>query len=85
MELKEIYEKLCWNDVRNPDNDPNYPNAPRSKSCMCDNCFYGRDKLAVALLEAYSLLKRVTNYDEYDTLPNHLFKEIDNFVDNTNG
>lgn len=57
MTLTEIYENLCYNDPRNPhynlwlydyDLDEAMP-EPR-KNCSCDNCFYGRDKLAMEIL-----------------------------------
>ena len=56
MTKKEIYENLCYKDPRNPE----YPSwyfdeedvipVPRSK-CNCDNCFYGRDRLAIEILK----------------------------------
>ena len=55
IDIKEIKEKLCTYDKRNPDyeylfsdNDNEVP-EPR-KDCYCDNCFYGRDKLALEIL-----------------------------------
>ena len=58
MQLVEIYKSLCIHDKRNPNNPDNlYPFdkdkeeviEPR-KDCACDNCFYGRDKLALEIL-----------------------------------
>lgn len=57
MTKKEIEENLCVYDKRSPydmlavyeaigDETP----MPR-KDCGCDNCFYGRDQLAVELLK----------------------------------
>lgn len=60
--LRQISNDLCMYDPRNPyhedvtccydEDDP--PPPPRVK-CSCDNCFYGRDRLAVMLL---NLLER---------------------------
>jgi hypothetical protein len=30
--------------------------APRSSQCYCDNCFYGRDKLAIKIKELEALV-----------------------------
>lgn len=49
MTEKEIRENLCLYDARNPHHDPE--DGGRHKDCCCDNCFYGRDELAVALLK----------------------------------
>lgn len=52
MTEKEILEHLCYYDPRRPDFDPEVApdRKPREPECACDNCFYGRNKLAVALL-----------------------------------
>ena len=48
---------LCYNDVRNPDNpldeeeQQEYDELPKRFDCTCDNCFYGRTKLTLQLLE----------------------------------
>lgn len=56
MALVDVYDHLCWHDPRHPgwddltvayDDDP--PPA-RSDDCACDNCFYGRDRLAQEIL-----------------------------------
>jgi len=51
------YENLCHGDKRNPlwkdlygFEDPEDIPDPRDR-CYCDNCFYGRDGMAVVLLE----------------------------------
>ena len=52
-----ILESLCYYDSRNPDNilqridysEEEYKELPGD--CMCDNCFYGRTKIAQAYLE----------------------------------
>jgi hypothetical protein len=48
------YEYLCNRDKRNPIWESLYefdenPPEPR-KDCYCDNCFYGRDKLALEII-----------------------------------
>jgi hypothetical protein len=61
MTENEIKENLCYYDLRNPDGinmynfldddeKSNYGNYAR-KNCNCDNCFYGRTKLAQELLK----------------------------------
>ena len=59
MTLEEIHSNLCaydkrnpdWNDLHgNDDDDDDEVREPR-KGCFCDNCFYGRDVLAVELLK----------------------------------
>jgi hypothetical protein len=49
MTRKEVLENLCYHDKRNP-NGYEYDQTPRDK-CYCDNCFYGRDRLALEILE----------------------------------
>jgi hypothetical protein len=60
MTRREISENLCVYDKRNPDNqvwaliDMDYTDkeiAEMKKDCYCDNCFYGRTKLANELLK----------------------------------
>ena len=55
MFLEEIYENLCYDDPRNPsyfkDDWDDTPRPPRLENCGCDNCFYGRDRLAMELLK----------------------------------
>ena len=52
---EKVYDKLCWYDNRNPDFNSYYwddesPPTPRN-NCYCDNCFYGRDELALKIIE----------------------------------
>lgn len=54
--VERVYECLCSKDSRNPLYADIYgwqadepPPVPRV-DCACDNCFYGRDKLAVEIL-----------------------------------
>lgn len=51
MTIEEINSKLCYYDPRNPnrvvlDEYPPFPDPGYS----CDNCFYGRTRLAEELL-----------------------------------
>jgi len=56
MKLEEIKQRLCYYDRRNPDNDLDFlemdeDEINKAKSnCACDNCFYGRDRLANYIL-----------------------------------
>ncbi len=54
VEMSEVVSKLCWKDPRNPDFDSYYGTddhvPPPRINCFCDNCFYGRDKLAMEIL-----------------------------------
>jgi hypothetical protein len=56
MTLQEIYSNLCSKDKRSPSfEDLFYEEGdelpiPRV-GCFCDNCFYGRDKLALEILK----------------------------------
>lgn len=55
MTLDEVYMNLCTKDIRHPDHhdlydDDDEPPIPR-QDCYCNNCFYGRDPLAVYILE----------------------------------
>ena len=51
------YENLCTYDKRNPYGYLSYGPVddddvaqPRQQGCACDNCFYGRDKLAMEII-----------------------------------
>ena len=62
MTEKEIKEELCYYDLRNPENmvsygltkdeikEEGYGNHSK-KDCYCDNCFYGRTRMAEELLK----------------------------------
>lgn len=59
MNRQEICERLCSYDPRNPiskdlleslESIGAEPAAPGAETCSCDNCFYGRHRLAEALL-----------------------------------
>jgi len=67
MTDEEIKSNLCYYDLRNPDGvsilDPYaidefkpYGNHPK-EGCACDNCFYGRARLAeeiIKIIEYYA-------------------------------
>ena len=53
MTKQEIYENLCSYDKRNPYYDAEYPKKPRP-ICYCDNCFNGRNKLALEILRYWT-------------------------------
>ena len=58
MDIQEVYSNLCYKDTRNPlyYHDPDEePEKPRD-NCYCDNCFYGRDELAVYILRLIDIL-----------------------------
>lgn len=45
------YENLCYNDPRNPMFSDLGDDAPEPrKGCFCDNCFYGRDAMALEII-----------------------------------
>ena len=54
MTKKEIEEELCYHDPRNP-----YYFEPHKEynkeGCDCDNCFYGRTRMAEELLKYISI------------------------------
>jgi hypothetical protein len=54
MSEEEIFSALCVFDPRNPHNIIDVideSRTDRKEKCYCDNCFYGRDKLALAFLQ----------------------------------
>jgi len=52
MDKVEVLENLCNYDKRNPYFDKEFDEV-KTTPCYCDNCFYGRDKLARELLKLY--------------------------------
>jgi hypothetical protein len=56
MSDQEIKINLCYYDPENPNSNLDaYEDEDRPKprnECCCDNCFYGRDKLAMQLIES---------------------------------
>lgn len=56
---EDVLGNLCCNDRRNPAFDSFWfddddPPAPRD-NCSCDNCFYGRDRLALEIIRLREL------------------------------
>lgn len=60
MKMSEIASNLCYYDTRNPDGvkhtmtkeeikEEGYTSTSKH-NCSCDNCFYGRTKLALYIL-----------------------------------
>ena len=63
MTPEELHGNLCTKDPRNPMYDdiwgwypPEEIPKPR-KDCACDNCFYGRDALALEILRLAKKLR----------------------------
>lgn len=56
MTEQEIKENLCYYDPRNPDGLNAYGNY-KKEDCSCDNCFYGRAKMAEELLKYIPKIK----------------------------
>ena len=58
MTREEVLTRLCYYDLRNPDGAldqedviDHHVNLIRTKQkCSCDNCFYGRTRLAEYIL-----------------------------------
>lgn len=60
MTKTEILSKLCYYDKRNPDYDADSDQEIRDKGeCFCDDCFYGRSKLANEILEMRDVLESI--------------------------
>ena len=64
MTKELVFENLCYHDVRNPykidigEEEEKIALMGQNETCYCDNCFYGRTKLAEYILE---LLKEKEN------------------------
>lgn len=65
MDKQEILSNLCYYDKRNPDSSQDdeeiadhKKNLEKKNVCYCDNCFYGRTKLANELLNTLELLNK---------------------------
>lgn len=70
MTIEEIKSNLCYYDRRNPDfqiteengydkEDVDATGDFARKNCACDDCFYGRSKLAEELLLQISKLEEI--------------------------
>ena len=58
MTKEEVLEYLCYYDKRNPYGTPDEEErqaqteqVEKDGCCYCDNCFYGKTKLALELLK----------------------------------
>ena len=62
------YESLCYLDPRNPnamlDLDELQPD-PRD-GCFCDNCFHGRDALALEIIRLREAFQDAAIYHEHN-------------------
>lgn len=56
MNQKEILLSLCYHDERNPLNTGD-AKPPRQETCLCDNCYYGKDKLAMEILRLQGIIE----------------------------
>ncbi len=61
----EPTDSLCCHDCRNKNGcsckEIGEECFPRQEGCGCDNCFYGRDALAIELIEANKRLEAMDN------------------------
>ena len=52
MTNEEVRRNLCYYDEGTPDCDPESDDAQKPRDgCYCDNCYYGRDVLAMEILK----------------------------------
>ena len=57
MEIpKWILERLCYYDIRHPDYEMDDDAPKPMENCYCDNCFYGRSKLAEEIVKLYEII-----------------------------
>jgi len=61
--IEKIKENLCYYDKRNPDGHYHFNDEEIEKpeNCKCENCFYGRTKLAEELLILDAKLTEIEN------------------------
>lgn len=59
INIEAIKEELCCYDKRNPENtvlyEEDFKTIEQQEDCFCDNCFYGRTRLAEIILELKKL------------------------------
>lgn len=62
MDRGQICENICWYDPRYTyfiDLEPHGVDQPEPRDgCFCDNCFYGKDRLALAALSLLDELEK---------------------------
>lgn len=62
MTKEEIYEGLCCHNPLNPlytELDAEGDKYIPREKCYCDNCFYGRNKLALEILHLIEVLEEI--------------------------
>lgn len=75
MKLKEVYTYLCNKDPKNHEdyiqeivyNDWEEPIPEPRKNCFCDNCFYGRDKLALEIIRLNNIINNKIKENNNET------------------
>ena len=60
MKREEVLGNLCYYDSKNPNSACDDDCKPRA-DCYCDNCFYGRDELALEIIQLWSDVAYVTS------------------------
>lgn len=71
MTKEEVMKSLCFNNPLNPTMTVEEP-YDETKPCSCDNCFYGRTKLATEVLHKDWILDNiVTTMHYHDKKPIH--------------
>lgn len=69
MDIQDVLQNLCYYDSRNPDNpldkddQLDYDSRNKKVNCYCDNCFYGRDRLANEILRLKELYENMIHKD----------------------
>jgi hypothetical protein len=77
MKKEEVLSRLCAYDKRNPDciyEDDEIQERAESllknkETCHCDNCFYGRTKMAEYILQSLENLKLAV---QLMSIPDHI-------------
>lgn len=66
MKTIDVLAQFCHRDYRHPDFESRFAdeillsNEPTPRdNCYCDNCFSGRDKLAVEILRLRGVIKKM--------------------------
>jgi len=62
MTLNEIKSMLCFYDPRNTDYNPYNNVLEKHNDCSCDNCYYGRTKLAEEIIMLKAELSAYNNH-----------------------
>ena len=78
MRIKKVKENLCAYDPRNPGAQFDTERQYQKKPCSCDNCFYGRHKLAETILNMMDAVtetkRRGQGYQPKGERPNRVGK-----------